>query len=335
MTDPLKPARYEPTDARAYGPRIPWKLVFFVAAVVLGIVGYYRYQTQTRALELRQRIASDYQSNVVPIRGQIEAFRERIEGRLLELRDQVPETWADPRLNLAGLHRAQGVYVRIHESQLESSETFAEAGRGMRPDSIPRCLGLSPVSMLGFYHHLGFFEEDWLSEVEATEDVLRLRVLEEQLRNRIGQDIPLVMDTINSTYLLAVIEHGESRRSHPVDAYLWDLRQDRLLLKTRVQARGRLLNVRINIGGATAPGTQSSPTRDGAVDCSIASQIRAATGSGLAEIASELPEPPEPEPAEDEGAEGEAAEGPDVEGEDNAPEASAEDSEQGAETADE
>jgi len=268
---------------------------------VLLVLGY-RWREQSKANDLKQSIASRYQGNAVPVRERIEEFRERIEGWIAEVRDDEPETWANPRLNLAGLHRAQGVYLRIHESQMESPEDVERAAQRMAPDAITRCLGLAPVSLRGFYSKLEFFDEAWLEEVIASEDVLRLRVLEETLNNRLEQDVPLIMDTIHSSYFLLVVQHGENRREHPVDAYLWDLRRGELLLKTRVQSRGTLMNVRIGLTGDVVGGAPASaPERSGATDCSIASQIRAAAGDGLAEV--ENTQPP-PEPAAD--GEGEA-----------------------------
>ena len=166
---------------------------------------------------------------------------------------QVPETWATPHLELSSLSRKQGIYLRIHESQAEESISIREAAQTMQPDAITRCLGLSPVSLKAFYDRVNYLDPQWLNSVEQAEQVLELQVLKEQLQNRIEHDFPLMLDIAQSDYFLLVVQHGENRREHPVDVYLWDLRKQEQLLRVRTRARGTLIPVRIALGNNPSP----------------------------------------------------------------------------------
>ncbi|MEM9067241.1 MAG: hypothetical protein AAGE52_02005 [Myxococcota bacterium] len=294
MNDDLKPARFESIDAegKAFAAKLPWKWILAIALVIVGSAGYYQWRERTRAFQLRSTIEASYQMHVIPVRERVSQFRTQIEDWVQEAAafGDAPETWADPRLNLAGLHRAQGIYLRIHESQTEERHTIGEAAQTMRPDAIGRCLGLSPMSLKGFYDRLPFLEPEWLDEVrEAGDDVLKLRVLDEQLKNRVERDLPLMLDAGRSDYFLLVIQHGDSRREHPVDVFLWDLRSRRQLLRTRAQARGTLIPVRIAIGNKAGGAAPPPPQRSGVVDCSIAAQVRAAAGAETVGVRSAMP----------------------------------------------
>ncbi len=294
----LEPAQYEVPKSRSFAPRFPWKWVVPIGLALVGFVGFYQWRERSRAYELKQSIASAYQGNAVRVRERAEAFRALIEGWIEEAAAAPPDNWVDPRLDLAGLHHAEGIYLRLHESHVASREQIAEGARTMEPDAITRCLGLSPVSLRGFYERLDVLDPTWIDEVEGTDDVLRLRVLQEQLDQRIARDFPVLLDVARADYFMLSIQHGQDRRSAPVDVFLWDLQRRAPLLKARVQARGTFLPARIAIAGAPTGAAQRLPERAGLVDCSIASLVREVAGRPAAEVRSEMPSPPPPPSAE-------------------------------------
>ena len=297
--DELEPARFDETGAegKAFKAKVPWLWIGAIAFALAAAFGWYNWRERSNAVQIRGGIAASYEAHVVPVRERVFAFREKLEARVQEAAAQdPPETWADPRLNLAGLHRAQGLYMRIHVDHTGDSESISNATRLMDPDAISRCLGLSPSSLRAFYDRLPFLSPEWLEEVEAAEDDnLRLRVLEEQLRTRVERDLPLMLDAERSDYFLLVVQRGETRRDHPVDVFLWDVRREQLLLKTRAQARGTFIPVRIAIGDTPYGKAPPPPRSTGVNDCSIASQVRAVAGEGAPSVASEMPVAPDEE----------------------------------------
>ena len=93
---------------------------------------------------------------------------------------------------------------------------------------------------------------------------------------------------MQADWFLLVLQQGENRRDHPVDVFLWDLRRNRQLLRARIQGHGLLVPVRLAFEGQTpAPASGRPQVRSGAAnDCSIASQIRALTGTELLDFES-------------------------------------------------
>lgn len=295
--DELKPARFDESgsEGKAFKTGAPWKWIIAIAFILAAGFGWYNWRERSNALEIRGGIAASYQAHVVPVRERVFAFREKLEAWVQEAAEQdPPETFADPRLNLAGLHRAQGLYMRIHVDHTGDSESISNATRLMDPDAISRCLGLSPSSLRAFYDRLPFLSPEWLEDVEeAGDDNLRLRVLEEQLKNRVERDLPLMLDAERSDYFLLVVQRGETRREHPVDVFLWDVQRETLLLKTRAQARGTFIPVRIAIGDTPYGKAPPPPRSTGVNDCSIASQVREVAGEGAPGVDSEMPSAPE------------------------------------------
>lgn len=298
MSDDLEPATYQEPEERAFKPPSPWKWIVAITVVLAGIIGFYQWRERSKEAAMRDAIVQSYGAEVEPVAQRVRAFREKLEGWVREVAHDAPETWADERLDLAGLHGASGVYLRVHEDAVDDDGELADAGRSMGPDAIARCLGLSPLSLRGLYERAAFVEPQWLERVNAADDNLRLRVIKDELDRRASRDLPVLMDMVQSDYFLLAIQHGSDRREHPVDVYLWDLRRDALLLKTRTRARGALIPVRVGIGD-TPYGTAPAPQlRSGVTDCSIASQVREAAGAGAAEIESDMPVAPPPEEAD-------------------------------------
>jgi hypothetical protein len=294
----LEPATYQEPEERAFKPPSPWKWIVAVTIALAGIIGYYQWRERSKAAALRDEIVQTYGAEVEPVAQRVRDFRDKLESWVRQVAHDAPETWADERLDLSGLHGASGVYLRVHEDAVDDPEALSNAGRSMGPDAIARCLGLSPLSLRGLYERAAFVEPEWLERVNAADDNLRLRVIKDELERRSSRDLPVLMDMVQSDYFLLAVQHGSDRREHPVDVYLWDLRRDALLLKTRTQARGALIPVRVGIGD-TPYGTAPAPQlRAGVTDCSIASQVRQAAGGGAAEVDSDMPVAPPPEEAD-------------------------------------
>jgi hypothetical protein len=137
-----------------------------------------------------------------------------------------------------------------------------------------------------------FLSAAFIKQAQDAEDVMKLRVVAEEIRQRSQRDLPFVVEALKAQWFLLVLEPGENRRDAPVDVYLWDLRSDALLLSARTQADGVLVSARIAVGG-TKPGHYASGTQTGAAqDCSIAANLRTIAGAGgSAAFGSEPPRP--------------------------------------------
>lgn len=282
----LRPARPDPEELGggrpAYMPRIPWKWIVLFGGLVGLVYGGYQVRERQRADALRAQILDTYDENLGSLSERYVAFRQRIERWTSEAaRGGEPERWVDPRLRVSGLHSGEGVYLRLTAEQAASAEGIADAARAMQQDALVRCLGIAPASARGIYEIGNFLTPEWRDEVVGASDFMRLRVMDEQLARSMEVDVPVVASMLGAQYFLLVVQQGENRRDAPVDVFLWDLREDRQLLRARFQANGILLPVRLRFDGVPPPPRPDGHAElfsGGAHDCSIAAQIKALTG---------------------------------------------------------
>lgn len=305
----LRPARPDPEELRGrppYMPRLPWKWILLFGGGFVLVTAVYQVRQRQRADALRSAIVASYEEHLRPLSERYVEFRERLERWTIEAAQAgEPERWVDPRLRISGLHAGEGIYLRVPAAAASSPETLAAAARTMTADALTRCLGLAPASARGLYEAGEFLQREWLDEhVRAESDLMRLRVLDEQLARNMQVDVPAIASMLASEYFLLVIQQGENRRQAPVDVYLWDLREHRLLMRGRFQGRGILLPVRLRFDGVPPvrePEGRPDPRSVGAYDCSIAAQIKELTGEAALTIESgaALERPSEPQaPAE-------------------------------------
>ncbi len=296
----LRPARFEPEDPSAFRPRFPWGKVLVGLLVVGGGAGLYLYREGRRMERLRREVAEVHAQRVEPAREVVLGFRRRIEALVQRAAGEAPRRWADPRFRLAGLHDAEGVYLRVPAAAASKPDRLAEAARAMTPDAIARCLGLSPLSLRPLYERGRFLEPAWLQQVRGASSVMRLRVLGEDVRRFAQRDLPILLELARADYFLLVLERGANRRDAPVDVFLWDLKRERLLLSVRARAEtGHLVPVRL--ASARQPARLPAPRIGGQVDCALASEVKAVAGGGAPAMAGRPVEAPDVSAASDAG----------------------------------
>jgi hypothetical protein len=281
----LRPARPDVAEAesRAYMPRLPWGWMALATALVTALVFAYYSRQLERVEELREALLTAHEENVGALAGRYMTFRRQLEERVVEAAaGGRPEPFVHPRLNLAGLRNAEGLYLRVTTEQAADADGILDAAVTMTPDAINRCLGLGPASLSGFYQRGDFLTPAWVERTRESANLNSLQLYDHQLRRHLEVDAPAVAEMLRAEWFLLVVQRGEDRQSAPVDVFLWDLPRDRQLLRARIQGRGVLLPVRMaGTGGPRLNGPVFSP---GATDCSIASQLRALTGHDAVEV---------------------------------------------------
>lgn len=266
----------------AFGPRIPWKWILLGVAGIGLVFGSYFVRRDARKEALRDQMLELHEDQLTDVAERYLAFRQRIEGYVQSAHEAgEPEEYVHPHLNIAGLRSGEGLYLRVPADFAVDQEHIESAALQMVPDAIGRCLGLAPVSVRGLYEKGYFLTPEWVDDLRGEQDMMALRVLDDQLGRHVQVDVPVVLSMLQADWFMLVIQQGETRREGAVDVYLWDLDSNQQLLRTRIQSRGLLVPVRMRFEGvqnARAPGAPSA-TSGAAADCSIASQIRALTGS--------------------------------------------------------
>ena len=295
---PLRPARPDDKgdeESKGYMPRLPWVWIVGLGAFIALSVGTMYVQDKRETTALRAAVLKTHRTKLGPIVARYEATVGKINSWAVTAaqQEQAPETFVDERLNLDQLHKGKGLYLRVPAEQARTPEELIEAARAMGPDSITRCLGITPVSARSLYTQGTFLASEWITQAEETDNLMKLRVIEDELRQRTQRDLPGVATALESEWFLMVLERGENRRDHAVDAYLYDLRTNKLLLRSRMASEGQLIAARIVVDGVK-PGAYSKGDQTGAAqDCSIASQLREIAGRPAAAVSAAAPKPRE------------------------------------------
>lgn len=285
----LAPARPEAREASGFRQRLPWRWIVLGTVLLTVVVGGYQLNKKQEADALRGQLLRTHDHQLAPLAERYFALRHRIEGWAVREAGRTPTRFVDPRLRVSALGSGSGLYLRVRASAVHDAATLQTAARGMESDAITRCLGVVPASVRGLYERGTILEPGFWDDVRQTDDVFTLRVKDDQLRNHMRGDLPALSSLLQSQWLLVALERGENRRDAPVDVYLWDLRANVQLLAIRTQANGILIPVRVNVPGAPpSPHVTPQLHSGGANDCSIAAQVKEATGEPVVDFGSDL-----------------------------------------------
>ncbi|MFT3927584.1 MAG: hypothetical protein QM778_33940 [Myxococcales bacterium] len=298
MTDDspdLRPARPEVEDERpAYMPKIAWKWVLGIGSFLVLSVGVHQMRERQETDVLRAALLKARGTDLAPVVARYESVTEKVRRHTQEAaRQPRTETFVDPRLRLDALGSGKGLYLRLEESQIPYAGKLDQAKLDETPDAIGRCLGLAPLPAGELLARGSFLDPEWIKQAEDADSLMKLRVVAEELKQRSQRDLPFVVEAVDAQWFMLTVERGANRRDAPVDVYLWDLKSDQLLLRTRTQAAGALVSARIAVEGVK-PGHYAAGAQTAAAqDCSIASQVRALTGGEAAAFGSKPPSPRE------------------------------------------
>ena len=280
----LSPAEFDGVRTNRYRPRIPWARVGFVVLLAALLAGAYFWRQKVRADELRGRIQAQHAGKVAPILDQLDSTRASLEEKALDAKSGAAKRLVEAQVPLSALHDETVVYLRVRAPELGSEDALRAAIQSEEQDAIGPCLGLelTPLSALSDVPEV--LTAEWLERIHDTNDMQRLSVREEQLARAIERELPALQERLPVDYFLLLLVQGKSRLRDPVDVFLWDLAQDKLVLRSRTENRGRLITVRSQIG----PKVDSAKAEGDPIvtaDCSIAAHIKAQLGEPTMDLA--------------------------------------------------
>jgi hypothetical protein len=280
----LTPAEFDGVRRNRYRPRIPWARVGFVVLVASLIGGGYFWRQKVRADELRERIRAQHVEHVAPVLRALEATRIELEEKALGAKAGAANRLVEAEAPLSALHEKNIVYLQVRAPELASEEGLRAAIQSEGEDAVGACLGFELMPLAALSDVPEVLTDKWLARVDDTNDMQRLSVREEQLTRAIERELPALRGRVPADYFLLLLVQGKSRLRDPVDVFLWDLEQDKLVLRSRTQNRGRLISVRSQIG----PKSDSAKAAGDPIvtaDCSIAAHIKAQLGEPTMDLA--------------------------------------------------
>ncbi len=273
----LTPAEFEGAPRNRYRPGLPWRRIGFVVLAALVVLGAYFWRQKVRADALRERIQSLHAAEVAPVLERLRVTSADLREKALAAKSGAARRLVEAEVPLSALHDEQVVYLRVRAPELRSAQSLEAAIDSTRDDAVGACLGLELTPLAELSEVPEVLTEKWLARSDETNDMQRLSVREEQLRRAIDRELPALSERVPADYFLLLVVQGKSRLEDPVDVFLWDLREDALVLRSRTENRGTLITVRSQIGPkAEAARAESDPIA--VADCSIAAHIKAQLG---------------------------------------------------------
>jgi hypothetical protein len=288
----------EKDEGKEYMRRIPWRWIILGALAFAALAAVYQYKERQKADALRVQILEAHTFKLKHVSKKYQVLRAKIEQLVIKAASSKPDNFADSRLTLDKLRKAKGLYLRLRYSDAISPEKIASGAVATGVDSVAQCLGLEPGSVQELYEKGAFLMPDWdkIEEARKSNNVMRLRVIDDELGLRIRRDLLGVEKLLDPDWLMVVLQQGKARKKSLVDVFIWDLHRAQSLLRARLQADGTLVPVAFKAEETPpAPIVRMSDKfketqKEAAGDCSIAAQIKAMTGEKHASFASEAPE---------------------------------------------
>jgi flagellar basal body-associated protein FliL len=279
----LTPAEFEGAPRNRYRPGFPWRRIGFVVLAVALVVGIYFWRQKVRADALRERIYTLHSAEVVPVLEQLEATWADLLEKTLSAKSGAATRLVEAKVPLSELHDERVAYLKVRAPELRDEETLLSAIAAEEEDAVGACLGLSLTPVSAFSDVPEVLSSKWLARSDETNDMQRLSVREEQLARAIDRELPGLKERLPADYFLLVLVQGKSRLEDPVDVFLWDLHQDKLVLRSRTENRGKLITVRSQIG-AKPDAARAAGDPVAAADCSIAAHIKGKLGEPTMEL---------------------------------------------------
>ncbi len=281
----LTPAEFEGVRKNRYRPRLPWTRIGLLLALVgLIVVGYF-WRQKVRADQLREQMYDQHAKQVAPTLETLEETRINLRQKALSVKSGAANRLVEAEAPLSALHDEKIVYLKVLATDLASEEALQIAIDAEEEDAVGACLGLELIELSVFSEVPEVLTAKWLAGAEETNDMMRLSVREEQLTRAIERELPALAERVPADYFLLLVVQGHSRLRDPVDVFLWDLKDDRLVLRSRTENRGRLITVLSQIGPKT-DGARAKGDPIVTADCSIAAHIKGQLGEPTMDLAS-------------------------------------------------
>lgn len=271
----LVPARPQSAEeSRRYLPHLPWRYMLIAGAVLLIVIGGFKWKEHKKAIELRAHILQVHQTELAGARTTFMAFREDLERLITAASTASTANSITDDFQLQDLVGGRGTYLRIPLKSASTPDKIAAAAMEMQPDHIPSCLGLTPSSTRELYELGLFLTPGFVAGLEE-KSVMQLRVLDDTLTRRRSSELSNLLATTHADWFMLVLEEGDNRRDDPVRVLIWDLKRNAVLLRARVRSQGVLLTTRIlSEGTPNAAAGSTDNTADTVNDCSIASALK-------------------------------------------------------------
>ena len=190
------------------------------AAFVLSIALYMVFSARELG-DRRSKLLAKQRATAQELGPRWAALETRIEETTLALARDWPGDAVEPGVPLAELQSQPGVYLRLRVAEARDHASLREAAKDSVRDGFVGCFARAthapdadagafpdqPWNLRQAYAATRILRDEWVSEVKAASDDLRLRVFEQQLDGAMKTEIPLAITMVTQArYFLLVLD---------------------------------------------------------------------------------------------------------------------------------
>jgi hypothetical protein len=307
---------HEAREQRArgkYSRATPNLLIYCAVAIVVILLGY-RFFSGRKLDASRNELLAKQRAVDKTLGTEWFRLRDNLESITTASAASWGEDFIDPVAKKWDFRSLPGVYLRLRVSEAKDPASIRRSAMDAMRDSFVGCLlrepnaalargeadagafAEQPWNMRQAYKATRILNDEWLGEVKAADDDLRLRVFEEQYRKAVDTEIPLAIDLVRrAQFFLLVLDEDapeakektdggpitdEALQLVPHDARVRLVRLDPStgigtgIVTMKVRAQGTAVSV---AGAVTDPEALEGITRQ-VNNCSMARQVERAIG---------------------------------------------------------
>lgn len=291
-------------------PRVRWHIWLpILLGILMFSLAYWRFDQQREA-RVRARLLSEHTLLTAELAPRYREVRSRIERLAFTTVGAWQGSFRADGFTLEDLSRARVIYGRMRLGEVSRREDVDRSIRRRFPDQVATCLGLDVAQAYEFFRKGDFLMPTYIEGVQRARGSDRLRALRGDLEFRLRRDTHDISEMSGLRYFVLSVDEAALSIEGPTRVYIWDLRDERLLLRARGAGDDAMV-IPVQIAGITGrpQPSQSRPTLTVTEhDCSVAGAVRSQLGAPAPVLphAPEAPAQPTP-PGSDGGAPSDSA----------------------------
>ena len=280
----MKKQRGLPAIARAREDRASgktrWTTQAGLIALAVVIGGYVLHQcvSERELVSGRQALLAKQRAVETTLGKEWFPLRDKLEGDILGAAGEYQGDAVDPQARTGAFKTQPGLYLRMRVADAKSADRIRKVAADAKKDAFAGCLlrepndrgargeidggafAEQPWNLGQAYAATRILTDDWVGEVKAADDDLRLRVFQEQFDHAQASEIPLAIDVVTrAQFLLLALDEDVPEAApyvdggtfteealqmvgHPTRVHLFDLASGKEILRLRRVGEARVIS---------------------------------------------------------------------------------------------
>ncbi len=288
----IKPAVVDTAgEERDYMPRVNWKAAGIIVGCLALLTLSYLYQRKLQIEAQQARVWAFYDRTLGAQRGQYKEWLEHLTKIVKKAQTAQPFQSNSITPLITTLRNQQGVFFQTDALARENvAETSAEDTAGEQNKSqsaVLSCAGLEAIALEQVAAKGAFLEPRWFRQRYVATNLMKLRVLEDELRRHARQDLPALRRAWEASWLL-LTQKANTPGFRKVS--LWDLKKESLLFAGEFETKADLLPAAYQRGAKTTKRTEPvNVSATHLADCALGRAMSNALGHAMPDALSQRP----------------------------------------------